>query len=192
MGKNILIALFLISFISAVFALILRDEKLLRENVDQTIGKPRITLEEFTMFNYSGHKVRSTISGDLANFVEPNVVEVYGNIVAMNHTTTNKESLRAGTALAYYDSNGITEIMSGAPLLKAELSDNVIIASQDRTITTRYAEFIPSTEIIQSDMPVNYSALGKKIKGEEGFTYRRKKDNLVIRGPIKGVLKDEK
>lgn len=153
--------------------------------------QPLIALRDFIMYRYENDAVKWTVSADLGNFLEPNIVEVYGNVNGLRHTEGKIESIQADSAVAYLKSTTFSEILRDSKIQKIEIDSRVKIAMNDFRIVTEYAEFDERYQTIVSDLPVKITKDGSFFQGQRGFMYKINKDTLTVNGPLKGVIKSE-
>lgn len=188
MGRHILVVAFLVTSVIAVVLFLARDDGSLRDQVDSRSKQPVITLEEYTMFRYEGHELRATLSGKLATFFEPNVVEMYGNVTARKHAGEKKEYASAESAAAYFASSGVTQFMKDSKIERAQLENDVKIGIGDNILSTEFAEYLAALEVLRSDRPVLMHGPTGRFKGGNGFAYSLSTEEMTVFGPLEGVL----
>ena len=191
MGKNIITAIFVIISVLALFVFLNRDDTTLRDQVSGQEKQPRIILEEFTLYRYKKHEVQSTLTGRIAHFMEPNILEIYGDIRGLRHNSPKREHFAAESASVYFMSNGVVQLMKDSEIKRCEVENNVRVGSGDNVILTQYAQFLGKENILHSDVPVKFTGPGSQFNGKGGFHYDVASENLDLMGPIKGTLQGE-
>ena len=189
MGKNILIGTFLVTLVVALYLFFTRDQIALRKQVERVqTNQPRIILEDFTIYRYANNRLISTLAGQMGSFVEPNVIDISGNIRGIRHDSAKKEFLLAQSAEAHLKSVGVIQMMNGADLDYAIFQKDVRVGWDKTTIKTEYAKYTADRDILDSDIPVAIETPSANFYGENGFEYDVEKGNIIIQGPIKGVI----
>ena len=188
MGKNIIVALFLASCGLALVVLFTRSARPRLTEDPEAAKSPRVSLEEFTLYKYRNHKVETTLSGKLAHFLDPNILELYGSLRGLRHNTEKREYLSAESAIVYFSSNGISQLMENAEIIEAELEDNVNLGIKYNRLLTEFAEYLPNEKLLQSELPVVLKGPTGEFEGQNGFRYFMDDENIRIFGPIKGTL----
>lgn len=187
MGRNILVVAFLVTSVIAITLFLAREDGSLRDQVDSRSKQPVITLEEYTMFRYDGHELRATLSGKLATFLEPNIVEMYGNVTGRKHGE-EKEYASAESAAAYFASSGVTQFLKDNKIERAQLENDVKIGIGDNTLSTEFAEYIAAKDVLRSDRPVLMYGPTGRFKGGNGFAYSLTTEEMTVFGPLEGIL----
>ena len=191
LGKNIVAAIFIIISFVALVVFFSRDDRTLKDQVNLEDRKPRVILEGFTLYKYSGHEIQSTLTGKIAHFIDPNVLEVYGDIRGLRHNTEKREHFAAQSATAYFSSSGIVQLMQKSEIVRCEVENNVRVGFGDNLILTQYAQYLGKDKTLRSDLPVEFRAPQSRLHGKSGFDYRLEDEELDIHGPIKGTLQGE-
>ncbi len=188
MGRNIIVAAFLATFFVSLFLFFSRDDGSLRDQVDARSKQPVLALEDFIAFRYDGHELKGTLSGRLANFLEPNIIELYGNVQGKKLRADQQNHVSAESGTVFLSSNGITQFMKDGTVKRAHLENDVRIGVNQSILNTEYAEFIAEKNMIQSERPVLIYNSSGRFKGNTGFEYSLKSEDLTIFGPIEGLL----
>jgi hypothetical protein len=190
LGKKLTIVAFLICLGIAVYVFLTKESKSLRDNIQ--IGGSReaqVVLEDFVAYKYEGSRLDAKLSGKLANFYEPNLVEIDGDIRGERATEDGKEFFSAETASAYFKSGSLTGLMDkNIELDRAEISGFVEVGLKNYLLTTDYAELLNDRQMIRSNRPVRVEGEKRLFAGEEGFTYDLNKESLYMPGRVKGVV----
>lgn len=193
MGKNVVVALFILTCLMSVAVLLTRQPH--RTKVSPSVDgakTPRVSLEDFTVYEYRNHSVISTFSGKLAHFLDPNLLELYGSLRGLRHNSLQREYVSAESATVYFASSGISSLMKNAEVSKAELEDNVKLGVRYQRLLTEYAEYLPSKGVLQSERAVTLKNPDGVVEGKNGFRYFLDKEEVKIFGPIQGELKGAK
>lgn len=186
MGKNTVVFGFIFTLSLALYVVFTKTSTF-RESPESE-REPLISLEEFTIFRYKGHKVNKTLSGQLAHFVEPNVLELFGRVRGLRHSAEVREYVSAEVALVYFNGNGIGDILENAEIAEAEFEDNVHVGVKYNRISSDFAEYLPGEGVLQSDLPVVIRGPTGRLEGKNGFRFYDESEDIEIYGPIKGVL----
>ena len=190
MFKNILIVSFVLISAGAIFFFFVIG---MERDLDKVVGshqQPLIALRDFVIYRYDDDEMKWTISANMANFLDPNVVQIIGEVNGIRQTDDGgKESLDADSAIAYLRANSFSEFIQNARINKVEIDNDVKIVVKDYTITTDYAEYHDKAQMIQSEFPVNIVQQDNFFEGDSGFEYKIKDDALKVKGPLKGMIK---
>lgn len=193
LGKKLTIISFLICLAIAMYVFASKESKSLRDNL--VVGDARdaqIILEDFVAYKYEGSRLDAKLSGKLANFYEPNLVEIDGDIRGERATSEDKEFFSAETASAFFKAESLTGLMEkNVELDRAEVSGFVEFGVKGHVLTTDYAELLNDQQQIRSNRPVRVEGIDRMFAGEEGFTYDLKKESLYMPGRVKGVVQIE-
>lgn len=192
MGKNIVTLIFLIISGLASYLFITRESEELREKVSVRTKKPRITLENFTLHRYRDHKIVSTLTGQMANFMDPNLLEMYGKLRGLRYDSANREYFSAESASIYFTSNGVVQLLSSSEIARADIENDVNVGSQDKLIKSQYAQYLADKDILRSDVPVVLIAPDSVLRGLKGFEYKIDSEDIELFGPIEGTLQSDK
>lgn len=188
MGKNILVGAFLVTSIISVILFFLRDDNSIRDQMEARGKQPVITLEDFFSFRYKGHELKGVVSGHLANFIEPNVVEMYGNVQGKKNEGEKQNFVSAESGAAYLESQGLTQLMKNSTVKRAQLENDVRIGVTQNVLNTEFAEYLADNQVLRSDRPVLiYNSTGR-FKGNSGFEYSLQSEDMTVFGPIEGIL----
>lgn len=173
--------------------LVTKESKSLRDNID--LGGTReaqVILEDFVAYKYEGARLDAKLSGKLANFYEPNVVEIDGDVRGERATIEGKEFFSAETASAFFKAESLTGLMeTTVELDRAEVSGFVEFGFKGHSLTTDYAELLSDRQQIRSNRPVRVEGPDRMFAGDEGFTYDLKRESLYMPGRVKGVVQIE-
>ena len=188
MGKNVVVFLFLLTCALAVYVLATRKIVAPIDSDPDAAKEPRVSLEEFTVYKYEGHKVTSTFSGKLAHFVDPNILEIYGSLRGLRHNSEKREYVSSESATVYFSASGISQLMDNAKIVEVELEDNVNVGVKFHRLLTEFAEYLPNQNLLQSELPVTLKGPNGDFEGKNGFLFHLQKEKVRIFGPIEGVL----
>jgi len=191
-GRNALVVLFLICCGISLFAFLNREKPDVREFREEHAAKePHLILEEFTVYRYNQHNVTETLAAKLGYFLEPNILELYGDIRGFRHGP-KREYCSAESSISYFDSHSLTSLLRNAKIVKTEVETQVRVGIEDHALRTEFAEFIADLEVIRTDFPVKIDGPRGRFNGEKGFVYDLKAGLMMIRGPMTGTLKERK
>lgn len=195
MGKKLIMIGFLASLGLALYVFLSRETKSLRENIGQGSAKePRVVMEDFVVYRYSGDVLTGKLTARLGHFYEPNIVELDGEIRGERQTNDGVETIGAESATGYFKATNLTTMLhQKTELDRAELTGFVEVGVKDHLLTTDYAEYINAEKLVRSLRPVRVEGPNRVFSGEDGFTYRLKTQALEMQGTVKGVVTlDEK
>lgn len=194
MGKHFVVILFASALLGAVVVFLQRGERPARVKAsEETTGHDkhaRILLEDFVVYEYTHHQVTETFQGKHAEFVDPNMLEVFGDVLGTRHQSSKKEFVAADALRVHFESKGLTELVKNSKVIQSELENEVRIGYDDNVLYTDYAKYIHADEKLISDRPVRIQAPRAELKGSKGFEYETKSQNLRIFGPMEGTLVD--
>lgn len=193
MGRTIIVIGFLITLSLSLWVYFNLDRRSIQSQIGQDIvAHPRLTIKDFTIFQYDSHTLKRTTSGKLGYFLEPNTLEVFGDIRALQHNSEKHEYLFADSMIAYFNSQGISNLMKDSSISTMELENNVNLGTSRNLLKTEYAKYSAKTKTLTSDLPVRVENSSGQVDGEAGFEYHTESEKLVIFGPMKGVLQSGK
>jgi len=188
LGKYILVLGFLLTCALAVYAFITRDDRSLRDQVGQQGGRPRLILEEFTVYRYRDHRVLSTLSAKMGQFIEPNILEVYGDIRGMRHDSDKREFVNGEASSTLFRSRGVIQLMKEPEIIKTELANDVQFGFDETIVFTQFAEYIAESRVLRSDVPVLVRSPQGFMHSKTGFQYLIEEESMELYGPIQGTL----
>ncbi|MGE0171660.1 MAG: LPS export ABC transporter periplasmic protein LptC [Oligoflexales bacterium] len=175
--------------IAAVLVFLVREERRPSQREGSADVTPMLSLKEFVVYRYLDDQVRWTVSAKLGNFLDPNVVEVFGSVEGSRVVDDETEIVTAESAVAYLDANSLSDSVKDAQISRVEIDSSVNIAMKNYAIKTDYAEYTVKSQTIESDLPVTVEQKANFFEGQNGFNYNLNKDLLTIKGPLKGVVK---
>jgi lipopolysaccharide export system protein LptC len=188
MGKKIVIVLFLMTFMFAINAS--RNKTYSSDSLNissESSEDPRLVLEEFKLTRYTEASKKMSLKAKLAYFIEPNILELYGN-VSGTRFGEKEEILHADTVMAYFDSESISDLMNQGGLLRAEFEENVSVDFSQHTLRTDYAQYLAEENSLTSMNPVKIDGPKRWFSGSDGFRYEIDKEDLEIYGTTSGEL----
>lgn len=155
MGKFLVVAAFLITLTLAVYTFFTRNTATPRQNLIAANSKePRVVLEEFSVYRYTGHKVSSILSANQGHLIEPNIIEVSSEIRGIRYGAKDPQTLACDSATGYFQADHLGELMSDAGLARAEIRGNVVLGVGKETLLTEYAEYLASRGVLVTKAPV--------------------------------------
>jgi len=190
LGKILISISFIILSVAAISFFFMQDDGKLRDKVYAT-KVPRIILEDFTVYRYEGHKATATLSGKVAHFIEPNILEMFGNIRGMRYNSKAKEHIKADSSSTTFHSRGVVELMKDSRVVKSELEGGVQFGFHDTILFSDFAEYITASEVLRSDMPVVIRSPQGNLKGKSGFRYNVTEELVEVYGPLQGTLQSD-
>ncbi|MFW7378322.1 MAG: hypothetical protein ACOH5I_05915 [Oligoflexus sp.] len=188
MGKYLLVASFLLTLALAVYVFLSRDDRSLREQVVQQAGRPRLTMEEFTVYRYRDHRVLSTLSAKMGQFLEPNILEIYGDIRGMRHDSEKREFVNAEGSSTQFRSRGVIQLMKEPDIIKTELENDVQFGFDETMVFTQFTEYLAEPGVLRSDVPVLVRSPQGFMHSQTGFNYDIEEELMELYGPLQGTL----
>jgi hypothetical protein len=195
MGKNIVVIAFVSAFLGAVFVYFQRSEKQsvkqklqARESVNEKHS--RISIEEFVLYEYQDHHATGTFQGKLAQFQDPDTLEIFGSVRGNRSNGEHKEFVAAESATMRFASKGLGELVKDAKLQTVLLENQVRFGSDDITLFTDYAKYDHETGKLVSDRPVRIQNPQADMLGKKGFEFDSKTQDIKVYGPMEGTLVD--
>ena len=162
MGKKIIMGIFVFALGYAVYLFINRDLRFLREKMtDGQVKTPRVVLEDFVVYKYTGRKLDAQLTARLGHFFEPNQIELNGEIKGSRTTDKGTEIFSAEAMMAYFEADDINSMLGDAPLKLAELTGFVEVGVKEHLLTTDYAEYKAEKKVVASKRPVRVEGIGR-------------------------------
>ncbi|MFY7930417.1 MAG: hypothetical protein ACOVS5_16195, partial [Oligoflexus sp.] len=149
---------------------------------------PRILLEEFTLYEYQGSKAVSSLSGKFASFMDPNTVEMFGNLQGQRLDSKRREFFAAESATMQFAAKGLVELMKNSRPQLTTIENQVRFGYDDVILYTDYARYLHDQERLISDLPVRIQGPKVDLMGSKGFEYQTKTKDLKVFGPLEGTL----
>lgn len=165
-----------------------REKKALREAIAKKVNDHRVIIQGFTTLNYEDGTLVAKISAKKAHYIEPNIMDLEGDVQAEKYSEATKETMRSNQATVYLRTTSLSNLMSQeAELDRAELTGFVQVGFKDHILTTDYAEYIQRENVVRSSKPVQVNGPRRYFEGEGGFIYSLTTEMLEIKGRVKGV-----
>lgn len=193
MGKHFVVIFFASALLGAVVVFLQRGERPARAKASEETPHDthaRIVLEDFVVYQYKNHLATETFQGKHAEFVDPDMLEVFGDVLGTRLQSSKKEFVAADSLRVHFESKGLTELVKNSKVLSSEFENDVRVGYDDNVLYTDYAKYVHADEKLISDRPVRIQAPRAELKGSRGFEYETKSQNLKIFGPMEGTLVD--
>lgn len=196
MGRKLASLFLFTAFLVSAWTFFSREQRVLRETINSAQNEYRIKLEDFAITNYEDGEITEKISAKLGFFVEPNLVELNGDVQgervselkSKNGGSSRKEVIRSDHASVYLRATSLNMLLSqSAEVDRAELTGFVQVAFNDHLLTTDYAEYLQNQKVIQSPRKVKVLGPNRSFEGDEGFVYSLEQEILEIKGMVRGV-----
>ncbi|MBC7660260.1 MAG: LPS export ABC transporter periplasmic protein LptC [Chitinophagaceae bacterium] len=198
MGKHFVVIAFVTFFLSAVMVFFQRGEK--KANAKKIVSteiigpardkRSRVTVEEFVLYEYDDHHPTGTFQGKLAQFLDPDTLDIMGAVRGNRMNGEHKDFLASEAATLKFGSKGLADMMKDAKLETAEFENQVRFGSDDTTIFTDYAKYETATAKVTSERPVRIQNAQVDMLGRKGFEYDQKTQDVKVFGPMEGTLVD--
>ncbi|RZA15876.1 MAG: hypothetical protein EOP10_25590 [Proteobacteria bacterium] len=192
MGKHIIVLAFASAFIGAVVVFFQRGERQAKKPVavESNEKHSRVTIEEFVLYEYRDHHATGTFQGKLAQFEDPDTLEIFGNIRGNRINEGKKEFVAAESAALRFSSKGLTDLVKDSKLETVTMENQVQFGTGDITMFTDYAKFDNASGKLVSDRPVRMKNPQADMLGKKGFEYDSKTQDVKVFGPLEGTLVD--
>jgi len=167
-----------------------RDEKTLRENLESSdSARPRIELENFTIYRYQGSRLESKILARMGQFVEPNSAEFFGDFQAYKYFENDTQSVRSESALGIFDTESLGGILGGAELSQIELTNDVRLYYSAYSLFTDTATYLSDENVIFGEKPVQIVGSNRWFRGKNGFRLDLNSELVNLYGKVVGESK---
>ena len=193
MGKHLVVIAFVSAFFGAVVVFFQRGEKSAHKLVSTDPARDkrsRITVEEFVVYEYEDHHPTGTFQGKLAQFLDPDTLEIFGSVRGNRLNGERKEFVAAEAATLLFASKGLSDLMKESKLQTAILENQVRFGSDDITLFTDYAKYDHETGKVTSDRPVRMQNAQADLLGHKGFEFDSNTQDVKVFGPLEGTLVD--
>ncbi len=161
-----------------------------RPAYDANLREARITFEDFTATRYVSGTVSSVARAKSGYLLEPNMLELFGDVSLRALKRHGKkqywEQLYCETATAYFRSNSLAQMITSSSMDHIDLRGFVKLETKGMTIETDSAVYNPGNDILQSTAKTQLSGPGHYVKGEGGFSFNLRNEELNLVGPIRG------
>ncbi len=192
MGKQLFVVAFLSAFLGSIIVFFQRGERQAKKAPEAESGetRSRVTIEEFVLYEYKNHRATGTFQGKLAQFEDPDTLEVFGNVRGNRTEDGKKEFVAAESASLRFSSKGLSELVKESKLETVILDNQVRFGSADITMFTDYAKFDNASGKLVSDRAVRVQNPQGDMLGSKGFEYNTKTQDVKVFGPSEGTLVD--
>lgn len=192
MGKHLLVAVFGLAFFGAVLVYWQRTEQRAKRGPgsDGPEKHSRISVEEFVIYEYKDHHATGTFQGKIAQFEDPDMLEIFGNVRGNRVIEGRKEFVASESAALRFSSKGLSELVKESKLETVTLENQVRFGSSDVTMFTDYAKYNNETGKMISDRPVRVQNAQGDFLGHKGFEYDSKTQDVKVFGPLEGTIVD--
>jgi len=193
MGKYIGVLAFALVLGGAVLVFFQRSEKkpqLLQAKDAAHEKHSRVTVEDFVLYEYEDHHATGTFQGKLAQFQDPDTLEIFGSVKGNRLKGEHKEFVSAESAIMRFASKGLSDMVKESKLQTVTLERQVRFGSDDVTLFTDFAKYDHETGKLVSDRPVRMQNPQADMLGKHGFEYDSKTQDVKVFGPMEGTLVD--
>lgn len=189
MGKNLIVVAFLFILGFAIYTFYKKDDRdLKKQGTWAPSNKPLIKLEDFLIYRYINHELESTLKGRVGFFVDPNILQIQGNISGVKYKNATVQNLKCEYAKILFEAQGLAQLLNNSKVVHSVFKDNVRVTLKESTLKTQYAEYTAVDGLLKSQLEVQVTTPRSVFDGEKGFLYDVEKENLTIFGPIKGKM----
>lgn len=188
MGRKLAAIMLILCFGAAAGVFFTRERKVLRDSIDTKAHDHRVIIQGFTTLNYEDGALVSKLSAKKGRYIEPNMMDLEGDVKGERYSDTSKETMRSDQATVYLRTTSLSNLMSQeAELDRAELTGFVQVGFKDHILSTDYAEYIQRENVIRSSKPVQVNGPLRYFESESGFAYSLTTEMLEMTGRVKGV-----
>lgn len=192
MAKNIIIVVFSLCFLLALYLFATKDSSPLINNIENTTENPKAAFENFRFSRYDKVSMVYDLSAKAGWFRDPHFLELMGDVKMYQYGDGEKRFSGAETVVVQYDADNLNEIIEGAPVEHARFHEFVELKSQNQnqsyTLKTDFAEYIAVDRVFKSNRPVEVFGKDHHLRGSEGFVYAMDRKELQIEGLVHGVV----
>lgn len=192
MGKYSIVIGFLLSTLIATIVFLRRPQSMPKQQLKDKSEPTRIVLEDFTIFRYQGHQLSSRVSAKLGQYVEPNRVELYGDVYGFEELADKQNYVRSQSASLFFDSRGLVRLMKETKLRRADFANDVEFGFSNSRVFTQFAEYTANNQLIRSDRATLMRREDAELRSETGFEYSLSGESLELYGPIQGLIEPKK
>jgi len=154
------------------------------------LREARITFEDFTATRYDSGIVTSVARAKSVYLLEPNILELFGDVSFRAIKGDGKkqywEQLYCETATAYFRSNNLAQMITSSSMDHIDLRGFVKLETKGMTLETDSAVYTHANGVLQSSALTQLSGPGHHVKGEGGFSFDLRREELNVFGPIRG------
>lgn len=191
MGKRLIVGGFLLCLVMALGMFLFRENVSLRETMERVPShkKPRVVLENFTIRRYQGAEQLAHLRAAYGDFRAPNVVELRGGLDGWRMNHGQKQYMRAGRGIAWFDAAGLSEMLEGNKSVDhAFVREHVHFSFQDYQLVTDEAQYVTRQRLLTGQMPVRMTGSGRWMTGQDGFRYDLNDESFSVYGKVRGMI----
>ena len=191
MGKSLVVFGFLITLLVAAVVFLTRGTETPQDLLANDRRDPRIILDDFSFYRYSGPTLISNFSAKLGHFFEPNIIEVYAAVRGVRYNDNQVETLRCEAGSAILAANSMNELFrqKDVGIVRSEIEEQVRIGIGENIVRTDYAQYLANEDLVFSREPVEVDGPNRKFYGDKGFRYQIKSETLEVQGNVRGEFK---
>jgi lipopolysaccharide export system protein LptC len=184
-----IIILFCALFLISIWLFATREDKPIIAETQSMILKKSFVMDQFKLSRYKGKTLVGEITAEGGQFVEPNVLHLWGDVRAKRLINGDFETVSSDFAEAYFASDSLSGMLNGAELVTAELNDEVKVSYKGHRLYTDFAKYLPNQELIVSERPVLIDGPNRSMTSDKGFQIDLVKQNVDVFGEVKGVFR---
>ena len=192
MNKTIVTVCFVVLTISSMLYFKFKGlSNKLKEHTVLENSEPRIVLEDFGIYNYEGAEINSFFSAKLANFVEPNRIEMFTSVRVMRYSDGEEQSLRSGAAFVVLDTKDITSVLKTSQrvnITKIDFESDVRVVYGEDILKTDTATYYYADTTLSSTSPMVIEGRNRIVSSDNGFRYNLNSGILSISNFVKGTV----
>jgi|GEM_PF-2442166 len=161
-----------------------------QQTFDTNIREARIAFEDFTATRYTAGQITQVARAKSAYVLEPNMLELFGDVSIRSLRGKGKnehwEQTYCETATAYFRSSNLSQMLTSSAMDHVDLRGFVKFEAGNVSLETDYAVYNHATGILHSEAAVMVRGKGHHFKGDGGFSFDVRKENLNVAGPVRG------
>lgn len=157
---------------------------------DANLREARIAFEDFSATRYLAGRVTQVATAKAAYLLEPNMLELFGDVSVKSLRGAGRqefwEKLYCETATAYFRSSNLSQMLTTSSMDHVDLRGFVKLESKNMTLETDYAMYNHAPGTLQSQAAVMIRGTGHYFRGDGGFVFDLRRENLSVAGPVRG------
>ena len=183
--------LLLLTVAIAVYFLAAKDAGTIREALDRRKEKAQAIFTKIEFSRWQGTDLVASVQADSGECFAPNIMELRGRVYG-SRTLPRKESFRANSALAYFESSHLSDLLRGSEISSIHMRDNVTISdSTGLALFTHYAKYDAQQQEVSGEHLVRVTGNDMWLRAERGFHYSLVAEELELFGRVSGEAEVE-
>jgi hypothetical protein len=187
LGKNLVIAAFLIAFTYALWIYFNREDKSLKQSSLVGHGNgPQLDLAGISITRYKSAKLDVAITSEHGQLLDSEHLELSDGVKLDRVVEGKVEKIRANSAIAVFSSTSSSRKGPDGELVSAKLRGDVRVDFGNYTLLTDSAEYFADEDKIVGDEVVTVRGENRWFKGTDGFSANLDSEEVEIFGKVNG------